>query len=54
MSGIWQRILTRYRTQPNRFIMNFKDFHMGGLIKVTLFYINCLKKNFFNIFHFTY
>ena len=26
--------------------MNFEDFHRGGLIKVTLFYINCLKKLF--------
>ena len=29
--------------------MNFENFHKGGLIKVTLFYINCLKKTFVTI-----
>ena len=30
--------------------MNLKNFHMVGLIKVTLFYFNCLKKTFLTFF----
>lgn len=34
--------------------MNLQNFHMGGLVKVTLFFFNYLRKTFLNIFHFAY